>query len=249
MPVKRRNAKVTRQDVSPVAWAMILDEPLPDPDSSKTKWEHFALNVGDRDHMALVQVNGDPTLYAIWLEVRGEVLDQWAKDKPGTRPNLWWRWDAPRLKAGQLAGRLIDEDDARYPEPRLRVGGVGTPNYEVLNYVPAFYLGMPVSWVCARDAEYYNGRSRDIHGSPIGTDYKEGDFLGLPLNPDDPPTYESEAAYLLRHDLLLQGERGRLTSNDFKPNEIDARGLLEAGRRVYEEVRDRAIQQGSWRGE
>ena len=53
---------------------------------------------------------------------------------------------------------------------------------------------------------YYNGRSKDIHGNPIGTNYKEGDFEGVAIDPNDPPRYESEAAYLKRLNLLTPAE-------------------------------------------
>ena len=65
--------------------------------------------------------------------------------------------------------------------------------------------------------DYYNGRSKDIHGERIGTDYKEGDFSGVAIDPEDPPRYESQATYLKRLDLLLPGELKRLTSADFEP--------------------------------
>lgn len=46
--------------------------------------------------------------------------------------------------------------------------------------------------------------------------------LGIPscwhdLDPDDPPLFESEAAYLDRLGLMLPGEKGRLTGRDFEP--------------------------------
>ena len=39
-----------------------------------------------------------------------------------------------------------------------------------------FAFGIPVSWVSEFDEAYYNGRRRDIHDHPIGTEYREGDF-------------------------------------------------------------------------
>ncbi|MGU3496409.1 hypothetical protein ACLBXM_20415 [Xanthobacteraceae bacterium A53D] len=46
--------------------------------------------------------------------------------------------------------------------------------------------------------------------------------FGLPLlwegvDPADPPTFESEAAYLKRHGLLTADEKRRLSSADFEP--------------------------------
>lgn len=42
------------------------------------------------------------------------------------------------------------------------------------------------------------------------------------LDPDDPPTFESEAAYLERLGLFLPGERARLTKHDFEPEIVAA---------------------------
>ena len=105
-------------------------------------------------------------------------------------------------------------------EPRRRLGGIGTPAYEVLNVLPAFRAGLPTEWVSAWDEAYYNGRRRDVHGEPIGTEYHEGYFAGLAPRADDPPVYESEAAYLERHGLLSAAERRRLTPADFAPVRI-----------------------------
>ena len=40
---------------------------------------------------------------------------------------------------------------------------------------------------------------------------------GLAIDPNDPPIFESEAAYLERHGLFLPGERKRLRKVDFEP--------------------------------
>ena len=93
-----------------------------------------------------------------------------------------------------------------FAEPRQRLGGTGTPDFEALNYVPSFDKGVPTGFVSQWDAEYYNGRAKDIHGNPIGTKYKEGHFKGKAIDPDDPPRYESEAAYLQRLGLLTPAE-------------------------------------------
>jgi hypothetical protein len=46
--------------------------------------------------------------------------------------------------------------------------------------------------------------------------------LGIPnlwveIDPENPPIFESQAAYLERHGLFLPGERKRLTRRDFEP--------------------------------
>ena len=54
---------------------------------------------------------------------------------------------------------------------------------------------------------YYSGLAVDIHGAPIG-DLYPGDFKGVAIDPNDPPTFESQAAFLKRHGLLLVRRNG-----------------------------------------
>jgi hypothetical protein len=85
------------------------------------------------------------------------------------------------------------------PEPRRRLGGTGTPLHECSAYVAPFTYGIPTAW------------------------RTHGDFFtsGTPIDPEDPPAFESEAAYLLRLNLLLPDELARLLPEDFDPEEID----------------------------
>ena len=43
------------------------------------------------------------------------------------------------------------------------------------------------------------------------------------IDPLDPPKFESEAAFLRRHRLLLPSERARLTEADFEPELVIGR--------------------------
>ena len=131
--------------------------------------------------------------------------------RSGTRPSCWWQFDAPRWQDDDCFGH------GELPEPRLRLGGQGTPCHEVLNYAPEFERGVPTSWVDGWSIEYYNGRAIDVHGNPIGTEYHDGHFPAERFDPNDPPQFESEAAYLDRHGLLLPSERRRLSREDFEP--------------------------------
>ena len=89
-----------------------------------------------------------------------------------------------------------------------------TPCHGVLNYAPNFERGVPTSWVYGWSIEYYNGRAIDVHGNPIGPEYHDGHFPAERFDPNDPPQFESEAAYLDRHSLLLPSERRRLPRAD-----------------------------------
>ncbi len=147
---------------------------------------------------------GSPWIYfhqenlaELWRTHEEAILAEHVAASPGTRPRRWWEWSAP--------------------EPRRRLGGVGTPKSDVLAHVPRFWCGVPLDWVSRWEAAYYNGRALDVHGRPILNGYREGHFQGVPIDPDDPPMFESEAAYLDRHGLMLSGERRRLKPADFEP--------------------------------
>lgn len=155
-------------------------------------------------------------LAASWEIYRSEIMKDWISNHPGTKPFAWWECDAPRwqdpFEGVYFHGTL--------PEPRLRIGGVGTPHYEVLAYVPDFDKGIPTGWVSKSQEEYYNGRSVDIRGNktnqkwPPGSGYyQEGDFEGKAIDPSDPPIFESEASYLERHGLLSPQEKKYLASH------------------------------------
>ena|GEM_PF-1207906 len=137
----------------------------------------------------------------VWNDAKVEILKQFIKDYPCQRPWGWWEYEALKEPVNKwIHGRF---DSAQ----RKRLGGIGTPDFEVLAYAPSFEFGLPMGYVNQWQVDYYNGRSKDIHGNPIGTEYKDGDFKGVAVDPDDPPTFESQASYLDRHGLLSQVEK------------------------------------------
>ncbi len=75
------------------------------------------------------------------------------------------------------------------PAPRRRLGGTGLSNNDHGGYVPAFWCGVPRDWYHFQD-----------------------------IDTADPPVFESQAAYLKRHDLLLSGER--LPADAFAPETL-----------------------------
>ena len=155
-------------------------------------------------------------LKALWERHRDEVLSWWIRKRPGTRPSNWWEFDAPR-KPKEGNGCWWD---GKLAEPRLRLGGIGTPKYEVLNYRPSFRFGLPTTWVNRWEVELYNGRAKDIHGKPIGTEYHEGHFKADAIDFNKPPMFESQAAYLKRHGLLLGPEARVLPPRAFEPEAV-----------------------------
>lgn len=152
---------------------------------------------------------------ALWAEHGPGIVAEWVETAPGTRPSAWWDFDAPRQPVGRYPGWYFD---GKLPEPRLRVGGKGTPCFEVLAYAHHYVLGIPDHWVADWSLDYYNGRAKDVHGKLIETEYHEGDFIAERFDPDDPPRYESQAAFLKRHGLLFEGER--LKADDFQPEAL-----------------------------
>jgi hypothetical protein len=137
---------------------------------------------------------------ALWQEYRNELLSEFVRLYPGHRPQTWWAFDAP--------------------EPRQRLGGIGTPKHEALNETPCFRYGMPQRWVTRWEENFYSGRAFSIYNEPIGTEYLEGSFTGRALDPSDPPRYESQPAYLARHGLLTSSEKRRLKPEDFTPETV-----------------------------
>ncbi len=90
------------------------------------------------------------------------------------------------------------------PEPRRRLAGIGTPSHERLAHAEHYVLGVPDQWITQDQVCIYREH--------MDTE------LGIPaLDPENPPVYESEAAYLARLGLLLPGERKRLKKADFEP--------------------------------
>jgi hypothetical protein len=150
-----------------------------------------------------------------WIKNRALISSDWIARKPGTRPWSWWRFDAPRWEREFNAWF-----NGTMPEPRKRLGGTGTPDYEHLSIVPRFEYGIPIGYVDAWLVEYYNGRAKDIHGELIPCKYKDGNFKGIAIDYDDPPVFETEASYLKRHGLLTKSEEKRLKPEDFEPKTL-----------------------------
>ena len=91
-----------------------------------------------------------------------------------------------------------------------------------------FENGLPTLWISDFQAAYYNGVAVTIHGTPIESKHpdktprKPGDFAGVAVDPDNPPLFESEPAYLDRLGLLTDDERGKLNPADFEPVALPA---------------------------
>lgn len=91
------------------------------------------------------------------------------------------------------------------PEPRQRLGGTGNGS-DHLSY------GVPAGWITKREAFYW----KDETIAPMAD----------AVEPSDPPRYESQAAYLVRLSLTVEGERARLGKSDFEPEVIKPKSKI-----------------------
>jgi hypothetical protein len=160
---------------------------------------------------AIIKFDTHGTNAALWATHREMILDEHVKEFPGIRPKLWWEFDAPRW-LDEYRNGLSDHE---LPEPRKRLGGIGTEAYLVLNWKPCFHLGLPVHFVSPFDVEYYGGTMRHVVTGQLVN--PGSTFTGVAIDSDDPPLYESQSSYLDRHGLFLAGERKRLKAADFEP--------------------------------
>lgn len=139
------------------------------------------LETGEResgDVLAFLLDRDPSRLHKAWRECRKVILCDWIARCPGTRPWAWWVCDAPQ----EPVPGWPDDRAAQ----RKRLGGTGTPQHEVVAVAPHFDRGVPVSWF-------------DAEGAAL--------FGGVAVDEADPPRYESEAAYLQRHNLLSASEQ------------------------------------------
>jgi hypothetical protein len=125
MPVKERISKaIPRQEVPPFV-------------------EHW-LQTGERSAEFFFAV-GDER--ALWDMHADRIVRKYAQQHPGTRPLLWWRFDAP--------------------EPRRRLGGTGTPMHECSNHVAAYVYGVPQSWRKADQTYLHSGTPLSDSDPPV----------------------------------------------------------------------------------
>jgi hypothetical protein len=157
--------------------------------------EHEAWLHGDDKRSGCLRYSPHDDLTALWANHSERIVAAHVADHPGTRPTRWWQYEAV--------------------EPRRRLGGIGTPASDVLAYVPTFSFGLPSIWISRWQVKYYSGIAVDVHGRPTGDRIPTNSFKGVAIDSNNPPTFESQAAYLTRHNLMLAGEERRLKTVDW----------------------------------
>jgi len=128
MPTTRRyRTRPRNKGIDPAHWAILTDALLP-ADANP----FIALDAESYDVMRL-----------LWEDHRAGILADWIQTKPGTRPAMWWRYDAPRLDPEKLGRWSRTVVAPRLIETRRLLLGNGQPLHEVLNYAPAHHYGIP----------------------------------------------------------------------------------------------------------
>jgi hypothetical protein len=138
-------------------------------------------------------------LATLWAAHSDRIVTEHVTLYPGTRPARFWQYEAV--------------------DPRQRLGGIGTPAWEALSYKPIYSRGLPAVWITLYQIRYYSGIAVDINGAPIG-DLYPSNFRGVAIDPNDLPTFESQATYLKRLGLFLVGEERRLRKADWEPESV-----------------------------
>ena len=105
-------------------------------------WAYLTDEIGEYDSLLIITLSDDERL-KIWSEYRDDILDKWIEQRPGTRPRLWWRFDAPKdleLMQGTAWQGV-------FPIARRQLGGAGCAVWQRLDYVPVFDKGIPAIWL------------------------------------------------------------------------------------------------------
>jgi hypothetical protein len=149
-----------------------------------------AIDTWDEFELSFPTVQRERPLEA-WVAIRAAFLPDWIRERPGSRPLWWWEFDAPRM-----------------PETDLEARGWLDTFFAAHLVEPRLRLGgtgVPVyehAKGCVPVFEY--GLPKYWHS----------------IDPADPPQFESQAAYLDRHNLLTPSEKRLLTAKDFQPETV-----------------------------
>jgi hypothetical protein len=115
-------------DISPVALALLRDEPITAEKGSDEDIEAFCLGA---------DLSGEKELERTWFAHEAEILAEWIQDKAGSRPSYWWKWSAPKAP--------WEDHNRNGRQPRQRLGGTGTPAYEW--NTENLWTGLPRTWI------------------------------------------------------------------------------------------------------
>lgn len=149
--IKRRSRR-QRQEADPALMRLLRDEP---PAADDFRWQYT------KDVIAQA-----------WREHGDRITEEWAAQYPGTRPSLWWKFDAPRAQdVGRHAGWYCAGEMIEY---RRKLTGGGHPLWDSLAYGPHYHYGI-ADWFGDRTATFEtqhayllrHGLLFDDEGEPI----------------------------------------------------------------------------------
>lgn len=95
---------------------------------------------------SFTQFKPDAYWRQLWEEYGDQITQKWAQSYPGTRPEHWWKYSAPRLPVeehGDWADCFFTRD---LIQSRQKLSGSGVAAYTFMNVVPRWELGIP-SWM------------------------------------------------------------------------------------------------------
>jgi hypothetical protein len=194
MPRKLRVNKAKEQ-MSDLQWDFLCGRPLPE-----LSFESF-----------VVETDFNKNNQELWQLHREVILIEHIKTAPGTRPSLFWTYDAPRLPIGTFPGCFYD---GLLPEPRKRVGGTGKPAYEVKCVKPSFQFGLPDHWcnIDERDPPKFESQAEYLkrNGFLFPGEEKRSDF--------SPETIPAECDWDIRYRRDLKDGTGIWASASCRPH-------------------------------
>jgi hypothetical protein len=83
----------------------------------------------------------------LWEHLGKSYADEHIRQHPGSRPNNWWRFDAP--------------------EPRLRLCGIGEPSDRAGHFLEQTYCGIPIHWTLEGDVQSAAASTHPITLQPV----------------------------------------------------------------------------------
>ena len=149
MPLKRRTSKqhsppITLATLLPHEIAFLFDEKEPADPEHRWYGHWWAM---ERDDDPAFRPDRPPVA-DMWAELGEGIVAEWAQERPGSRPSCWWRYQAP--------------------EPRRRLGGVGSPGWpDRLQYRPSYRLAVATGVAARRDDRRRPARVRPERSAGI----------------------------------------------------------------------------------
>ena len=123
----------------------------------------------------------------VWGQCEDFILPRFIKERPGTRPKMWWDCDAPEVC-------------------RKRLGGIGDVAWDHLAYKEHYGHGLPQLFVEEWSVEYYNGRQLAFSWGQNRHKLHRGPLHGQGDRPRK-PTYVREPSGLSRAPWFAHSKR------------------------------------------